>query len=225
MSDGFHQLRVLDTHAETRQATTVRFAVPPALSDTFRWQAGQHVTLRFRIEGAEVRRSYSISETPTSGESLRITVKRVKDGLVSNHVNDCITAGDAVDVMPPFGGFYLDPEPQGRRTYYFFGAGSGITPLYAMIRSVLAAEPYSVARLAYGNVNADSVIFREALAGLEKQAAGGCRCGTSCPRRPGCRPSLTGGGDALTPPPSPPSSTSIRPTPRTRSITSAAPAV
>ncbi len=172
MSDGFHQLSVLDTCAETKWATSVRFAVPMELSDTFRWQAGQHLTLRFWIEGAEVRRSYSISETPVYGEPPRITVKRVKDGLVSNHINDHITAGDPVEVMPPFGGFCLEPDPKGRRTYYFFGAGSGITPLYAMIRTIIAAEPYSVAHLVYGNANVDSIVFREALTDLEKQAEG-----------------------------------------------------
>ncbi len=173
MGDGFHQLRVLDTCAETEQATSFRFAVPPGLSGTFRWRAGQHLTLRFWIDGAEVRRSYSISETPSSRDPLRITVKRVKGGLVSNHVNDRVAAGDIVDVMPPFGGgVYLDPEPIRRRTYYFFGAGSGITPLYAMIRTALLAEPYSVAYLAYGNANADSIIFREPLADMEKQAEG-----------------------------------------------------
>ncbi len=169
MGDGFHQLRVLDTCVETKQATSVRFVVPPDLSDTFLWRAGQHLTLRFLINGVEVRRSYSISETPSSKDPLRITVKRVKGGLVSNHINDRIAAGDIVDVMPPFGGFCLEPEPKGRRTYYFFGAGSGITPLYAMIRTILVAEPYSVAYLAYGNVNANSIIFREPLADMENQ--------------------------------------------------------
>ena len=73
-----------------------------------------------------------------------------------------------MDVMPPFGGFCLDPDPRSRRTYYFFGAGSGITPLYAMIRSVLAAEPHSAALLAYGNSNPESIIFRDAPARLEE---------------------------------------------------------
>ncbi len=172
MGDGFHQLRVLDTCAVTEQATSFRFAVPTGLSGAFRWLAGQHLTLRFWIDGVEVRRSYSISETPSSGDPLRITVKRVEGGLVSNHINDRITAGDIVDVMPPFGGFCLEPEPKGRRTYYFFGAGSGITPLYAMIRTILVAEPYSVAYLAYGNANADSIIFREPLVDLENQTEG-----------------------------------------------------
>ena len=169
---GFHRLRVLDTRAETRQAATVLFDIPPPLQEVFRWRSGQHITLRLDIGGTEVRRSYSISDTPEEGGALRITVKRVGNGLVSNHINDRISAGDEVDVMPPFGGFCLDPEPQGRRTCYFFGAGSGITPLYAMIRSLLSAEPHSTARLIYGNVNARTIIFRDDLARLEAESEG-----------------------------------------------------
>lgn len=65
--------------------------------------------------------------------------------------------------MPPFGSFCLDASPDERRTHYFFGAGSGITPLYSMLHSVLCHEPYSVAYLVYGNKNADSILFKDKL--------------------------------------------------------------
>ena len=172
MSGEFHRLQVMETRAETRQATSLLFEVPASLRDTFRWKPGQHVTLRFDLGGEEIRRPYSISDAPEGGGPLRVTVKRHKGGLVSNHVNERVAAGDVIDVMPPFGGFCLDPAPGARRTYYLFGAGSGITPLFAMIRSVLVAEPHSVARLAYGNANADSVIFREELTRLEEESQG-----------------------------------------------------
>lgn len=168
----FHRLRVLETRAETENATTVSFDVPAPLRETFRWRAGQHITLRFHIDGEERRRSYSISETPFGDAPLRITVKRVRGGLVSNHINQNLATGQAIDVMPPFGGFCLDPDPRKRRTHYFFGAGSGVTPLYAMIRSVLVAEPHSTALVAYGNTDAESIIFRKALARLEAGSDG-----------------------------------------------------
>lgn len=172
MRGGFHRLRVLATRSETEDAKSASFAVPPPLREAFRWRAGQHVTLRFYIEGRERRRSYSISETPFANGPLRITVKRVRGGLVSNHINDHLAPGDMVDVMPPFGGFCLDPDPRYRRTHYFFGAGSGITPLYAMMCSVLAAEPHSAALLAYGNTDAERIIFRDELARREKGSDG-----------------------------------------------------
>ena len=172
MSQQFHALRVVAVEAETPSTASVRFDVPPVLSGAFRWRPGQHVTLRLTINSREVRRTYSISEAPLAGAALRITVKRVPDGLVSNHINDHVAAGDRIDVAPPFGGFCLDPEPRARRTYYFFAAGSGITPVYAMVRALLEAEPYSVAHLAYGNVDGASIIFREALARAEAGAGG-----------------------------------------------------
>ncbi len=172
MSGIFHPLTVSNLRPETDDATSVTFDVPAKSSEVFRWRAGQHVTVRFHLEGEEHRRSYSISQPPAPNEILRITVKRVSDGLVSNHINDLITPGDVIDVMPPFGSFCLDPEARARRTYCFFAAGSGITPLFAMIGSVLRAEPNSVAHLLYGNKNGDTIIFRDRLSVLETEADG-----------------------------------------------------
>ena len=107
----FHRLRVLDVQAETKKTVSVSFAVPSPLRDTFAWRAGQHITLRFNLDGRERRRSYSISETPFGDGPLRITVKRVRGGLVSNHINDSVAPGQAIDVMPPFGSFCLDRGP------------------------------------------------------------------------------------------------------------------
>lgn len=168
----FHRLRVLRTRAETGDATSLFFHVPPSLRETFRWLAGQHVTVRFDLDGRERRRSYSISETPLAGRPLCITVKRVRGGLVSNHINQNVVPGEIIDVMPPFGGFCLEPDTRARRTYYFFGAGSGITPLYSMLCSVLSAEPHSAALLLYGNRHADAIIFRGDLARLEEDSEG-----------------------------------------------------
>ena len=172
MKGRFHRLRVLRTRAETEDAVSLSFHVPPPLRETFHWRAGQHVTLRFHLDGRERRRSYSISETPFAGGPLCVTVKRVPGGLVSNHINRNVVPGSSIDVMPPFGGFCLDPDPRARRTYYLFGAGSGITPLYSMLCSVLLAEPHSAVSLLYGNRDADAIIFGEDLARLERESGG-----------------------------------------------------
>jgi ring-1,2-phenylacetyl-CoA epoxidase subunit PaaE len=162
MQRDFHPLTVSEVRKEIGGAAiSVTFDIPPVLTDLFKWAAGQHLTVRFLIDGEEHRRSYTISNPP--GSALRITVKRVKGGTVSNHIGDTLSAGDRVDVMPPFGQFTLTPGALKRRTHYFFGAGSGITPLYAMINTVLANEPHSVTHLIFGNANADSIIFREEL--------------------------------------------------------------
>lgn len=169
MNQHFYPLTVLETREEIKGATTVMFAVPAELQSVFQWRAGQHLTLRFHSDGEELRRSYSISSSPFSGDPLRITVKRVKDGRISNHINDKVKAGDQIDIMPPFGGFHLDPEANSRRTHYFFGAGSGVTPLFAMLHSVLVAEPYSDVRFAYGNASDKSIIFNKTLEQLSAE--------------------------------------------------------
>lgn len=169
MTRGLNSLRVSDTRSEIGGAAkTVAFAVPEHLNDDFAWRPGQHVTLRFELNGEDVRRSYSVSSSPFANEPLRITVKRVKGGLVSNHVNDNIKPGDTIEVMQPFGNFCLDPNAKLRRTHYFFAAGSGITPLYSMLRSVLMAEPHSMVHLIYGNRSAKTILFRDTLAALCK---------------------------------------------------------
>ncbi len=168
----FHTLRVAGItppELDGGAATSVTFDVPPDLAQTFSWQAGQHLTLRFHLGGgAEQRRCYSISNPP--GDALRITVKRVHTGgLVSNHIGDALAPGDLAEVMPPFGRFHLiPPGATARRTHYVFGAGSGITPpLFAMIRAVLEREPWSAVHLIYGNAEVDSILFHEALDGLQ----------------------------------------------------------
>lgn len=164
----FYSLKVADVAAETDQAKTITFAVPPELSETFRWKAGQHLTLRVDVDGTPVRRAYTISASPYSGQSIGITVKRVENGRFSNQINDQIKPGDILEVMPPFGHFCLESDQQQQRSHYFFGAGSGITPLYAMLHSVLLAEPDSLVYLLYGNRDADSIIFRQALEILQQ---------------------------------------------------------
>ncbi len=168
MSRDFHALTICDIHPEIGgDATNVTFDVPTEVSGQFEWHAGQHLTLRLYIGGQEHRRSYTISNPP--GAPLRITAKRVRDGLVSNHIADKLSPGDVIDVMPPFGTFMLQPGTLARRSHYFIGAGSGITPLFSMINAVLAKEPHSAAHLIYGNANADSIIFRSELDQLQEK--------------------------------------------------------
>ena len=123
----FHPLTVLDTREEIGgMAKTVMFEVPDALRDTFTWRAGQHLSFRFLINGEEQRRSYSISSSPFTGDPLRITVKRVKDGTVSNYINDSVQKGDVIDVVPPFGGFCLDPGGQSDGSRIFGNGRIGV---------------------------------------------------------------------------------------------------
>jgi ring-1,2-phenylacetyl-CoA epoxidase subunit PaaE len=153
---------------ETRDAIAVTFDLPPELKDAFAYQQGQHLTLRATIAGEDVRRSYSICSA-VQDDRLRVAIKRVNGGLFSTWANECIRPGVTIDVMPPEGRFNLPLEPESRRHYLAFAAGSGITPILSIIKTTLIAEPHSRFTLLYGNRASSSVIFRDELTDLKDQ--------------------------------------------------------
>lgn len=164
----FYQLKILDVKKETVDSTSVAFDVPYELYETFKYKPGQYLTLKLNLNGEEARRSYSLCSSPVLEEPLRIGVKRVKNGLVSNHINDNIKAGDIVEVMPPDGRFFADVKKDNYKTYYLFSAGSGITPILSILRTVLLTEERSYVHMIYGNRSQESIMFNEELEKLQK---------------------------------------------------------
>jgi ring-1,2-phenylacetyl-CoA epoxidase subunit PaaE len=162
----FHSLKVAEIVEETAEARSVRFAVPPELAETYRYRAGQHVTLRTFIGGEEVRRNYSLCTAPHDG-ALKVTVKAIAGGAFSNWVARELKPGDHLDVMPPHGSFTIDFDASASRRYVAFAGGSGITPIMSLARTALAEEPNSRFTLFYGNRDASSIIFLDALAELK----------------------------------------------------------
>lgn len=166
MTPRFHRLQVADRRQETADAVSLAFAVPPDLADAYRFDAGQYLTLRQTLDGEEQRRSYSICAAPYEGE-LRIAVKQVPGGLMSTWLNAVVKPGDWLDVMTPTGRFGLQPQPDASRTILAIAAGSGITPILAIIRDLLHREPHSTLLLFNGNRRLGDVMFREALDDLK----------------------------------------------------------
>jgi ring-1,2-phenylacetyl-CoA epoxidase subunit PaaE len=166
MAVEFHRLKVSDVRRETPEAVSIAFAVPPHLAEAYRFRPGQHLTLRRGSGADEVRRSYSICTGVDDGE-LRIAVKRVEGGAFSCWANERVQAGDEIDVMTPQGRFGIAPETDAARQYLAIAAGSGITPVMSMVRSVLAGEPNSRFALIYGNRTSGSIIFKDALEDLK----------------------------------------------------------
>jgi len=162
----FHRLEVTKVERETRDAVAITFAVPPALAESFRFAAGQHLTVRADIGGRDVRRSYSICSGVQDGR-LQIAVKRNPGGVFSEWANEKLEAGQHLDVMPPLGHFNVPLSAEHRRHYVGFAAGSGITPLLSLVKSTLALEPASRFTLFYGNRASGTVMFREELAALK----------------------------------------------------------
>ncbi|MCP4438609.1 MAG: ferredoxin--NADP reductase [Aureispira sp.] len=169
MTKLFYKLKVRAVLKPTKDTTTIEFELPDHLHQEFNFYPGQYLVIKFNIEGKEQRRSYSLNSCPFINEPLQVTVKRVKGGVVSNYVCDQLRAQMELEVMKPQGRFYADIQEDDYKTYFLFAAGSGITPILSIIKSVLVQSPYSVVNLFYGNKNQDSILFRESLEQLEKQ--------------------------------------------------------
>ena len=162
----FYPLSVSQVRNETRDTIAVTFAVPPELKDSFKFQQGQHLTLRTHINEEDVRRSYSICSAVQDG-ALRVAIKRTPGGLFSTWANDSLKAGATIEVMPPMGHFNVPLDAANRKHYLAFAAGSGITPVLSIIKTTLLAEPHSTFSLFYGNRASSSVIFKEELTDLK----------------------------------------------------------
>lgn len=165
----FHSLTIHKITRETTKAVSLHFAIPDNLKDSFSFQAGQYLTLKSAINGEEVRRAYSMSSTPYD-HLISVTVKEVDGGTFSVYANQELKAGDVLEVMPPEGRFLLDNAfAKAKKTYAAFAAGSGITPIMSMIRTVLEQSDQSKFVLVYGNKTPEDTIFREALIALKNQ--------------------------------------------------------
>lgn len=165
---GFHTLTIAEIIAETADAKSIRFAVPAALAETFRFKPGQHLTLMAEIAGEEVRRNYSLCTAPQD-DMLKVTVKRIAGGAFSNWANDNLKPGDALAVMPSHGSFTRDFDPGARNHYVGFAGGSGITPVISILKTALLTEPGSRFSLFYGNRDSSSVIFLDELGRLKNR--------------------------------------------------------
>lgn len=159
----FHKLSIKNYIQETANAVSLIFDIPEDLKDNFSFKAGQYVTLKTTIEAKEIRRSYSICSSPNSGE-LKVAIKRVENGVFSTYAISHLKTGDVIEVHEPEGKFILEPT---RSTNYLgIVAGSGITPVLSMIKTVLQLEPSSSFTLIYGNKSSDETMFKTELDAL-----------------------------------------------------------
>ncbi len=162
----FYPLTVRKVQHETRDAVTVVFDVPANLESQFRFTQGQYLTLRATIEGEEVRRSYSICSAVQDGQ-LRVGIKRSPGGLFSNWIIDNVKPGDSLEAMPPEGRFHVQLSATNEKHYVAFAVGSGITPIFSIVKTTLFTEPNSSFTLFYGNRASSTIMFREELAELK----------------------------------------------------------
>jgi 3-ketosteroid 9alpha-monooxygenase subunit B len=163
----FHRLRVAAVVAETDEARSLVFDVPPELATVFDYQPGQFLTLRIPTDrDGSVARCYSLCSSPLTGDPLTVTVKQTAAGYASRWIAANVAPGTELDVLPPAGQFVprsLDDD------LLLLAAGSGITPAMSILKSVLAAGT-GRAVLVYANRDERSVIFGPALRELARSA-------------------------------------------------------
>ncbi|SDS34019.1 1,2-phenylacetyl-CoA epoxidase subunit PaaE [Microterricola viridarii] len=162
----FHRLPVSRVRRLTADAIEVSFTVPGELREQYSYAPGQHVALRAEVEGEDVRRSYSICQAPVSGE-LRVAIKRDLGGLFSSWAVDNLAAGMELEVMSPEGRFTSQLDGNAAVHITAIAAGSGITPVLALIESTLGAHPGSSFTLLYSNRTAMDTMFVDELADLK----------------------------------------------------------
>jgi ring-1,2-phenylacetyl-CoA epoxidase subunit PaaE len=170
----FHPLRVAVLDPLTPDSVRIILEVPEDLAEAYRYQAGQHVTIRFSAEGpdgevAELRRPYSLCAPPTeqAPRTLQIAVKRSVPGGFGDYAVRKLAVGDHLDTLTPTGRFHAYPEPGTHHVAIV--AGSGITPVYAILADRLAHDPASRVSIIFGNRTTADVMFREDLAALKER--------------------------------------------------------
>jgi ring-1,2-phenylacetyl-CoA epoxidase subunit PaaE len=162
----YSELKVKEVIRETEDAITIVLEQP---GEKLPYKSGQFLTLIIPIEGEKHRRSYSLSSSPVIDEHLAVTVKMVAGGKISTHLVKNLRQGDSIEVMHPMGNFTTDYNYQNKRNVVLIGAGSGITPLISIAKSILCQEPLSNVFLIYGNRNENTIIFKDQLNLLKKE--------------------------------------------------------
>jgi len=164
----FHPLQLIDRCVLAEDAVSLSFAVPDALREAYRFEAGQHLAIRADLNGTEVRRTYSIVSAPTAGD-LRIGVRVHPHGSMSTYLAKQARVGDCLDVLTPNGSFHAPSGASGPKTFLAFAAGSGITPVLSIMATMLAAHPENRMLLILGNRSSARAMFLEDLLALKNR--------------------------------------------------------
>jgi len=164
----FHSLKVKELKKEAVDALIITFEIPEALKEQFIFLPGQHLTLKTDIDGTEIRRSYSICAAPHEN-IIKVAVKKMEGGVFSNYALNTLKKGHALDVMAPLGRFTPKLDSKSAKNYLLIAAGSGITPVISILKTILYTEPNSNITLIYGNRNTKSVMFKEELEDLKNR--------------------------------------------------------
>lgn len=159
----FYNIKVQKITRETADTVSLTLDIPESLSEHFEYKQGQYLTFKQTINSEELRRSYSLCSSPVSDSALQVAVKQVEGGKFSTWANKDLKEGDVLETMAPTGNFFTEVKEGQKKKYVLFAAGSGITPILSIIKTIIAVEKESEIVLVYGNRNQDSIIFNDAL--------------------------------------------------------------
>jgi ring-1,2-phenylacetyl-CoA epoxidase subunit PaaE len=162
----FYSATIIDKHSETADSVVLTLDIGDDEGDAFSYKQGQHLPVRAFLNDKSVRRTYSICSSVNDAE-LRLGVRIQPDGLFSNYVANDLNVGDVLEVMPPYGRFNLATAPDESKTYAAFVAGSGITPILSIVKTMLESEPNSRFFVFYGNRKRSTTMFIEDLYALK----------------------------------------------------------
>lgn len=162
------KLLIKDIIKETKDAITICLKNGNFFK-SYKYKSGQFLTINVPIDNVVHKRAYSFSSNPFTDKDLKITIKRVEKGLVSNYVHDHLKVGDKLKIEDPSGSFYVEPKKGNKKQYVLFAGGSGVTPMFSITKSVLTQEPDSKVLLIYANQNLESIIFHKEIKSLETQ--------------------------------------------------------
>ncbi len=166
----YDKLIIQEIREETPDTKT--FVLKQVTGIPYRYRAGQFLTLVFPKAEGEERRSYSLSSSPKSGEPLMITVKRIANGAYSRQLLDHAVEGDALLCSGIGGLFVLPGDLSPYRQFFFMAAGSGIVPIFALIKTLLQQEGNISIVLIYSNRNREYTIFYDQLTDLAWKSKG-----------------------------------------------------
>lgn len=161
----FHSLTVKNIKPLTPSSVAITLSIPKDLLQTFDFIPGQYITIKKEIKGKELRRAYSISSSPKK-DCITIGVKKVDKGGFSDYAHSKLKVGDTLEVMPPEGRFVFKPT-NALKKVMAFAAGSGITPIMSIVKSVLESNPKNLFVLVYGNKSYEETMFYTDLVKLQ----------------------------------------------------------
>ena len=161
----FVPLTIKSIQPQTEQAICIAFDLAPEQFAAFEYQPGQHLTIRHMTDEGELRRCYSICSDVA--EDMSIAIKKIDQGQFSTWANDHLKAGDVLEVMPPQGVFFQKAAKVGGQNYLGFAAGSGITPILSIVKSVLNRQVDAQFTLVYGNRSWKQTMFAEQIMDLK----------------------------------------------------------